>query len=86
MNGRVYFWLGMLEWMKVQLDSEAWEWFGDMQMDGWGWGMRVMGYLRQKEMKMYGSSVKCCAVYVKINMQFNQAPYYALQACITVEK
>lgn len=38
MNGRVYFWLGMLEWMTVQLDSEKWEWLGDMQMDGWGMG------------------------------------------------
>lgn len=50
------------------------------------WGMSVMGYLRQKEMKVYGRRVKCCAVYVKINVQFNQAPHYALQACITVEK
>ena len=36
MNGRVYFWLGMLEWMTVQLDSAKREWLGDIQMDGWG--------------------------------------------------
>ena len=50
MNGRVYFWLGMLEsfweWMTVQLDSEKWEWLGDVKMDVWGMGNESDGVFK----------------------------------------